>query len=111
MPVASNATDNATDKSIKDNTSMAVSSEEKSAREDESESELTADEEEGDIFDPEKLVSDKEACRSVSSIRSAVKSPSRSLQDIIQFALTTIEVKRVCRLVMPRAMGSRGHSL
>ena len=90
IPVAANATDNAALKRITDNNSLAISSEERITGEEEKEA--TWEEEEDDIFDPEKLVSDKEACRAVSSNRSAGKNPSRALQDIIQFALTTIEV-------------------
>ena len=90
IPVAVNATDNAALKRITDNNSLGISSEERITGEEEKEA--TWEEEEDDIFDPEKLVSDKEACRTVSSNRSAGKNPSRSLQDIIQFALTTIEV-------------------
>ncbi len=88
--MAANATDHAALKRITDNNSLGISSEERITGEEEKEA--TWEEEEDDIFDPEKLVSDKEACRAVSSNRSVGKNPSRSLQDIIQFALTTIEV-------------------
>ena len=90
IPVAANATDNTALKRITDKKSLAISSEERIIGEEEKEA--TWEEEEDDIFDPEKLVSDKEACRVVSSNRSAGKNPSKFLQDIIQFALTTIEV-------------------
>ena len=90
IPVAANAIDNAALKRITDNNSLAISSEERITGEEKKEA--TWEEEEDDIFDPEKLVSDKEASRAVSSNRSAGKNPSRALQDIIQFALTTIEV-------------------
>ena len=65
--MVSNATDNSALKIVVENNSLSISSEEKRdgitpiIEEDR--------EEDGDIFDPEKLFSDKEACRLVSSVR------------------------------------------
>ena len=93
--MVSNATDNSAVKIVADNNSLAISSEEKR----DGITPITEEdrEEDGDIFDPEILFSDKEACRLVSSVRRSKSScssssSSRALQEIVQFALTIIEV-------------------
>ena len=95
-----------------DNKSLAINSEEKRSiagvgvGDGEPPTTVEEGDEEGDIFDPERVFSDREACRTVSSVRCAVasssSSSSRALQDIVRFALTTIEVKEFGSFLIPR---------
>ena len=96
-----------------DNKSLAINSEEKrpiagvgvGVGDGEPPTTVGEGDEDGDIFDPERVFSDREACRTVSSVRCAVassSSSSRALQDIVRFALTTIEVKEFGSFLIPR---------
>ena len=93
-----------------DNKSLAINSEEKRSiagvgvGDGEPPTTVGEGDEDGDIFDPERVFSDREACRTVSSVRCAVassSSSSRALQDIVRFALTTIEVKEFGSFLIP----------